>query len=40
LARAYEKKLGYAPVPDQDFARDVEVAIEAHREPLDPPEWD
>lgn len=25
---------------DPDFAKDVEVAIESHREPLDPPAWD
>ena len=25
---------------DADFARDVEAAIESHREPLDPPQWD
>jgi antitoxin (DNA-binding transcriptional repressor) of toxin-antitoxin stability system len=25
---------------DEDFARDVEAAIEAHREPMDPPAWD
>jgi antitoxin (DNA-binding transcriptional repressor) of toxin-antitoxin stability system len=23
-----------------DFAKDAEVAIESHREPLDPPAWD
>jgi antitoxin (DNA-binding transcriptional repressor) of toxin-antitoxin stability system len=40
LAKAYEKKLGYAPVPDADFAKDVQAAIDAHREPLDPPTWD
>jgi antitoxin (DNA-binding transcriptional repressor) of toxin-antitoxin stability system len=27
-------------VMDEDFARDVAAAIEAHREPLDPPSWD
>jgi antitoxin (DNA-binding transcriptional repressor) of toxin-antitoxin stability system len=27
-------------VMDADFARDVEAAIESHREPLEPPEWD
>jgi antitoxin (DNA-binding transcriptional repressor) of toxin-antitoxin stability system len=27
-------------VMDADFARDVEAAIESHREPLDPPRWD
>lgn len=40
LAKAYEEKLGYAPVPDPDFAKDVQAAIDAHREPLDPPAWD
>ncbi len=25
---------------DPDFAKDVEVAIEGHREPLNPPAWD
>jgi len=40
LAKAYEEKLGYALVPDPDFAKDVQAAIEAHREPLDPPSWD
>ncbi len=25
---------------DPDFAADVEAAIEAHREPLEPPSWD
>jgi antitoxin (DNA-binding transcriptional repressor) of toxin-antitoxin stability system len=40
LAKAYEEKLGYAPVPDPDFAKDVQAAIETHREPLYPPSWD
>lgn len=34
LAKAYEEKLGYAPVPDEDFARDVQAGIDAHREPI------
>ena len=25
---------------DADFARDVEAAVESHREPLEPPSWD
>lgn len=25
---------------DSDFAKDVEIAVESHREPLDPPAWD
>jgi antitoxin (DNA-binding transcriptional repressor) of toxin-antitoxin stability system len=40
IAKAYEQRLGYAPVPDRDFARDVQFAIEAHREPFSPPAWD
>ena len=40
LAKAYEEKLGYAPVPDADYARDVQAAVEAHREPLNPLAWD
>ena len=40
LAKAYEEKLGYAPVPDPEFAKDVQSAIDAHREPLNPPAWD
>jgi hypothetical protein len=39
LAKAYEEKLGYAPAPDPDFAKDVQAAIDAHREPLHPPAW-
>jgi antitoxin (DNA-binding transcriptional repressor) of toxin-antitoxin stability system len=27
-------------VMDADFAKDVEAAIESHREPLEPPTWD
>lgn len=40
IAKAYEEKLGYAPVPDADFATDVQAAIDAHREPLNPPARD
>jgi antitoxin (DNA-binding transcriptional repressor) of toxin-antitoxin stability system len=40
LAKAYEEKLGYAPVPDADFAKDVQAAVDAHRESLNPPAWD
>jgi hypothetical protein len=25
---------------DEDFARDVQEAVAAHREPLNPPAWD
>jgi antitoxin (DNA-binding transcriptional repressor) of toxin-antitoxin stability system len=27
-------------VMDADFAKDVEAAVESHREPLEPPAWD
>ena len=37
LAKAYEEKLGYAPAPDPDFAKDVQAAIDAHRGPFHPP---
>jgi antitoxin (DNA-binding transcriptional repressor) of toxin-antitoxin stability system len=40
IAQAFEARLGYAPIPDEDFARDVQEAIEAHREQLNPPAWD
>jgi antitoxin (DNA-binding transcriptional repressor) of toxin-antitoxin stability system len=40
LAKAYEAKLGYSPVPDHDFAKDVQAAIDAHREPLNPSAWE
>jgi antitoxin (DNA-binding transcriptional repressor) of toxin-antitoxin stability system len=29
-----------AATVDRDFAKDVQVAIESHREPLSPPAWD
>jgi hypothetical protein len=40
IAQAFEAKLGYSPVPDPDFAKDVQEGIDAHREPLNPPDWD
>jgi antitoxin (DNA-binding transcriptional repressor) of toxin-antitoxin stability system len=40
LAKAYEARLGYAPIPDPDFAKDVQAAIDAHSQPLNPPSWD
>ena len=29
LAKAYEEKLGYVPVPDVDFSQDVQARIDA-----------
>lgn len=40
LAKAHEEELGCAPVPDPDFARDVQAAIDSRREPFHPPAWD
>lgn len=40
MAKAYEAKLGYAPIPDQDFSRDVQAAINASRDSFEPPAWD
>jgi hypothetical protein len=31
---------GASAVMDEDFARDVEEGIKAHREPWNPPSWD
>ena len=40
LAKAYEAKLGYAPIPDEDFATDVQAGIDGRRDSLEPPAWD
>ena len=40
LAKAYEEKLGYAPVPDADFAQDLQTGIDERRDSLEPPAWD
>ena len=34
LAKAHEANLGYAPTPDEDFARDVRNGIEERSEPI------
>lgn len=33
-ARAYEARLGFAPVPDADFASDVQEGVDARRDPI------
>jgi antitoxin (DNA-binding transcriptional repressor) of toxin-antitoxin stability system len=38
LRRAREH--GSTATLDEDFGKDVEAAIESHREPLNPPAWD
>ena len=40
LAKAYEAKLGYAPIPDEDFAKDVQAGIDSRRDSFEPPAWD
>ena len=32
LAKAYEARLGYAPIPDENFARDVQAGINGRRD--------
>ena len=32
--------IGCGAVMDESFARDIQSAIDSHREPLDPPAWD
>ena len=39
IAEAFETHLGFAPVPDADFARDVQEGIDAHRGPLEISTW-
>jgi antitoxin (DNA-binding transcriptional repressor) of toxin-antitoxin stability system len=39
-AKLYEERLGYAPTPDADFARDVQAGIDMHPEGLNPLEWE
>jgi antitoxin (DNA-binding transcriptional repressor) of toxin-antitoxin stability system len=39
-AKAYEEKLGFAPLPDEDFGKDVQNAIDSRSEPFQPPPWD
>ena len=34
------KARGSSAVMDEDFARDIEAGIEAHREPWKPPSWE
>lgn len=42
LSEAIElaRKHGSGATMDADFARDIQAAIDSHREPLEPPEWD
>lgn len=40
IAKAYEEELGYTPVPDADLAADIQAAVDARREPPNPPACD
>ena len=40
LAKAYEESAGEAPLPDSEFAADVQAGIEGRRDSLNPPSWD
>ena len=40
LAQAYERNLGFAPLPDSEFARDVSEGIEQRRDSFEPPKWE
>ena len=40
LAKTHEEELGYAPVRNLDFARDVQATVDSRREPFNPPAWD
>lgn len=40
LAKAYEAELGSAPIPDEEFAKDVQAGIDARRDSFEPPAWD
>jgi antitoxin (DNA-binding transcriptional repressor) of toxin-antitoxin stability system len=40
MAKAYEAKLDYAPIPDEDFAQDVQAGIDSRRDSFEPPAWD
>jgi hypothetical protein len=40
LAKVYEEKLGYAPIPDADFAADVQAGIDSRRDSFESPMWD
>jgi antitoxin (DNA-binding transcriptional repressor) of toxin-antitoxin stability system len=39
-AKEYERKLGYAPTPDADWAADLQEFIDSHQEPFDMSAWD
>jgi len=40
MARDYEAKLGFAPIPDAEFERDVQAGIDGRRDSIESPAWD
>ena len=40
MAKEYEAKFGFAPIPEEDFAKDVQAGIDARRHSFEPPAWD
>jgi antitoxin (DNA-binding transcriptional repressor) of toxin-antitoxin stability system len=40
LAKADEATFATPPLPDEDFARDVQAGIDGRQEPLNPSSWD
>ena len=40
LAKAYEERLGYAPIPDASFGKEVQADIDSRRDAFEPPAWD
>ena len=40
MAKAYESMPGDAPLPDADFAGDVQAGIDARRDSFEPPAWE
>ncbi len=40
MAKDYEARLGHAPTPDEDFARDVQSGIDSRRDSFEPSAWD
>jgi len=40
MAKDYEARLGYASIPDEGFARDVQEGIDLRRDSFEPPSWD
>jgi hypothetical protein len=40
LAKAYEERLSHAPIPDAEFAKDVQAGIDSRRDSFELPAWE